>query len=564
MSNMSLHNEQQEPRDATDEEVETLRHVVDTIPRGVWIALAVGACERFTFYAVSAPWQNYLQNKPGLAVPGELGLGQATATNIYNAYYFFSFLTPLLFAILSDVWLGRFKTLFLSFFVYVCGCIVLFVTSFSSLTTRETKIKGMACAMVLIGLGTGGVKATISPFIGDQYTHLVPRVITLKSGERVIADRTLTIQYIYNVFYWLTNIASLSLIPSTYLEKLEGFWSAYLLSLCSFWIGVILMVVWRNDFVKLPPEGNVLPNAGKALMYAMRGGFKIDAAKPSVQLEKHGRTVPWSDHFIAELKRGLLACRVMACFALFYLCINQISNNLISQAGQMELGAIPNDAIQAINPIACVLLGPVLQNVLYPGLHKRKIPFGPIARMTTAFVIMAMAMAVAAGIQRLIYDSGPCYERPLECPASGGGKIPNHISVWAQTPIYFILALAEIFGFTTLSEYSYSKAPKDMRSLVQALRQVTAGVGSAFGMALSPVGVNPKILWMYASLAIVMAITSPIFWVVFAKYDGMDKELDDLDRIGQAGDDDAMNPSPVGACDLETKGHIVEEGRTKV
>jgi POT family proton-dependent oligopeptide transporter len=64
-SNMSLHNErqeqqqeqQQEPRDATEEEVETLRHVVDTIPRGVWIALAVGACERFTFYAVSAPWR---------------------------------------------------------------------------------------------------------------------------------------------------------------------------------------------------------------------------------------------------------------------------------------------------------------------------------------------------------------------------------------------------------------------------------------------------------------------------------------------------------------------------
>ena len=29
-----------------------------------------------------------------------------------NAYYFFSFLTPLLFTILPDVWLGRFKTLF--------------------------------------------------------------------------------------------------------------------------------------------------------------------------------------------------------------------------------------------------------------------------------------------------------------------------------------------------------------------------------------------------------------------------------------------------------------------
>lgn len=219
----------------------------------------------------------------------------------------------------------------------------------------------------------------------------------------------------------------------------------------------------------------------------------------------------------------------------------------------MQLGAIPNDAIQALNPIACVLLGPVIQNYLYPGLLKHKIPFGPIARMTTAFATMASAMAITAGVQKWIYSTGPCYERPLECPASGGGKIPNQITVWAQTPIYFTLAFAEIFGFATLSEYSYSKAPKDMRSLVQALRQVTAGVGSAFGMALSPVGVNPKILYMYISLAVVMAISVPVFWGFFAKYDKMDKELDDLDRLGQVEvieDDEAFNPTPAGTATL--------------
>ena len=60
-----------------------------------------------------------MQNSPGLAVPGELGLGQSTATNIYNAYYFFAFLTPLPFAILSDAWLGRYKTLCVSFLYVV-------------------------------------------------------------------------------------------------------------------------------------------------------------------------------------------------------------------------------------------------------------------------------------------------------------------------------------------------------------------------------------------------------------------------------------------------------------
>lgn len=75
--------------------------------------------------------------------------------------------------------------------------------------------------MVLLGLGTGGIKATSSPFIGkskgdsnayirltmlhyvgDQYSNLKPQVILTKKGELVVTDRTLTLQYIYNLFYW--------------------------------------------------------------------------------------------------------------------------------------------------------------------------------------------------------------------------------------------------------------------------------------------------------------------------------------------------------------------------
>ncbi|KAH8801779.1 peptide transporter PTR2-A [Xylogone sp. PMI_703] len=527
-------------RDATEEEIKTLRHVVDSIPRIAWIALMIGAAERFTYYGITAPWQNYMQNLPSLAVPGELGLGQSISTNLYNAFYFFSFLTPLPFAILSDAWLGRYNTLCVSFFplttpvvsLYLCGCIVLFVTSLPELVTRPGKIGGLACSMVLIALGSGGVKATISPFIGDQYTQLAPQLIVTNKGERVIADRTLTIQYIYNLFYWLTNIGSLSLIATTYLEKYRGFWAAFLLPLCSFWIGIALMVIWSKEFVKLSPKGNVLLQATKVLAYSAKGGFKLDFAKPGYQLERYGKAVSWSDNFIAEMKCGLLACRVMACFVVFYLCINQISNNLISQAGQMRLDGIPNDTIQALNPIAGVLLGPIIQNILYPTLkNKFKIQFGPIARMTTAFITMAGAMVFAAVVQKLIYNTEPCYEAPLECPASDGGRIPNNISVWLQTPIYFILALSEILGFATLSEYSYSKAPRDMRSLVQALRQLTAGVGSALGMALSPVTTNPKVMYMYIALAVIMAISGPPFWLLFSKYDDVDEELNNPDRV---------------------------------
>jgi len=63
--------------------------------------------------------------------------------------------------------------------------------------------------------------------------------------------------------------------------------------------------------VKIAPEGNVLPRAVKTMSYAARSRFKLDHAKPSYQQTRHGRTVPWTDHFVDEMKRGLIACRVM-------------------------------------------------------------------------------------------------------------------------------------------------------------------------------------------------------------------------------------------------------------
>lgn len=210
----------------------------------------------------------------------------------------------------------------------------------------------------------------------------------------------------------------------------------------------------------------------------------------------------------------------------FYLCLSQLTNNLISQAGQMRLGiGIPNDAIPAFNAVGCVVLGSMVQYILYPTLWRYSVPFEPIARMTWSFIATSMAMAYAAGLQKMIYSTGPCYDMPRACPASDNGSIPNNITVWLQIPVYFLLALGEILGFTTLSEYSYSEAPKDMRSVVQALRQVSAGIGNALALALSQVSGNPQILWLYTSLAAVMIFWAAVFWFAFKRYDRDNGEL---------------------------------------
>lgn len=202
-------------------------------------------------------------------------------------------------------------------------------------------------------------------------------------------------------------------------------------------------------------------------------------------------------------------------------------NNLISQAGQMKLNGVPNDMIQAMASLACVVFGPIIQ-ALYNFLAKRRIPFGPIARISTAFVICAAGMAYAAGLQRMIYNTGPCYDAPLACPAADDGRLPNNVNVWLQVPVYVALAIAEIFGLVTASQYSYEKAPSGMRGVVQATVQLSACLGSLLGMAISPAARDPYLTAVYGALAGVMGLCSVVFWWIFRKYDKINDQLDRL------------------------------------
>lgn len=202
-------------------------------------------------------------------------------------------------------------------------------------------------------------------------------------------------------------------------------------------------------------------------------------------------------------------------------------NNLISQAGSMRLSGVPNDLPQAFSGVACIIFGPLIQG-LYSFLAKHRVRFGPIARLVAAFVFCGLSMGYAAIVQRLIYNSGPCYSFPLICNRSfseNGSRKPNNISIWVQIPVYFLLAIGEIFGFVTAFEYAYSKAPKEMKAVVMAFSQLTAGLASVLGMAISPVAKDPNMVVMYGCLAGAMGLTAALFWWKFRKLDGKNKEL---------------------------------------
>jgi proton-dependent oligopeptide transporter, POT family len=85
--------------------------------------------------------------------------------------------------------------------------------------------------------------------------------------------------------------------------------------------------------------------------------------------------------------------------------------------------------------------------------------------------------------------------------------------------VYFLLSVAEILGFVTVYEYSYEQAPANMKSIVQAVGQLTACMASALGMAISPTARDPNLVTMYACLAGAAGLSALLFWLWFRKYE---------------------------------------------
>jgi proton-dependent oligopeptide transporter, POT family len=195
-----------------------------------------------------------------------------------------------------------------------------------------------------------------------------------------------------------------------------------------------------------------------------------------------------------------------------------MQNNLMSQAGQMQSHGIPNDMLSAINQVACIVLGPLIQHLLYPFLRTHRINFRPIARITVGFIFMGLAMGYSAMVQRIIYTTGPCYEHATECNVARL-QARNNVHILIQAPVYVFIAIGEIFALVTAVEYANEHAPEDMKAIVQAISLLVAGLGSVCAMALAPIAKDPHLVILYAALAVAMAVTSLLFWWAFHSYD---------------------------------------------
>ncbi|EEB95609.1 hypothetical protein MPER_05389 [Moniliophthora perniciosa FA553] len=182
----------------------------------------------------------------------------------------------------------------------------------------------------------------------------------------------------------------------------------------------------------------------------------------------------------------------------------------------METHGLPNDILTNLNPLSLIILIPLCDYVIYPALRRRGIRWTSLKKITGGFFSGAAAMAWAAVVQHYIYQTSPCGYRANECANN-----PSPLNVWIQTGSYI---LASITGL----EYAFTKAPKNMRSLVMSAFLFTNAVGAALSQAFLPLVEDPLLTWNYGSVGIIAIVVGTAFWLSVRKLDAQEDVLNEL------------------------------------
>ncbi|KAB8231450.1 putative MFS peptide transporter [Aspergillus alliaceus] len=534
----------------TEEELQTLRRVAGSVRWAAYTIAFVELCERFSYYGTTAVFVNFIQqplppnSNTGAGHAGQsgaLGMGQRVSTGLTTLNVFWCYVTPIVGAWVADEFWGRLKTIQVAIAFAMVGHIVLIIASLPQVIVHPGPALGcFIFGLVLFGMGVGGFKSNIAPLIAEQHNEIRSYVMPLpKTGERVIVDPAQTITRIFLYFYFMINVGSLlGQIVMVYAEKYVGFWLSFVLPTVMFGICPLVLFICRRKYELTPPTGSVVGKAFKLWRFALKGRWSWnpvrfikncrandfwESVKPS-NVQRKPVWMTFDDKWVDEVSRALKACAVFLWYPLYWLAYGQMTNNLTSQAATMELHGMPNDIIMNLNPIALIVFIPIMDQFIYPGLRRLGIQFTPLKRMYAGYLLASAAMVSAAVIQHYIYKMGKCGHYPGERSC----KSPAPINVWVQAVPYILIAFSEIFTSITGYEYAFTKAPKNMKSLVQSIYLFMHAISSAVQQGLTPLSTNPLLVWNYGFVAVLAFVGGNLFWITHQK---LDKREDELNRL---------------------------------
>ncbi|MDG1978094.1 MAG: POT family MFS transporter [Phycisphaerales bacterium] len=277
----------------------------------------------------------------------------------------------------------------------------------------------------LISFGSGGIKPCVSAHVGDQFG----------------ASNGHMLSKIFGWFYFSINVgAFVSTLLTPWFLEWYGPHLAFGVPGVLMCIATFLFWCGRKKFVHVPA-----------------GGMKW-----------FRETFSWQG-ISAILKLGVIYVFVAVFWALF----DQTGSSWVLQAEDLDrdwLGVTwLASQIQAVNPIMILIYIPLFTFIVYPLINK-VFKLTPIRKISIGLFVMVVGFAMVSIVQASI-DAGL---RP---------------SIGWQIAAYAILTASEVMVSITCLEFSYTQAPKTMKSVIMALFLISVSLGNLF-----TAGVNSVIL----------------------------------------------------------------------
>uniref|UniRef100_A0A8C2A416 Solute carrier family 15 member 1a n=1 Tax=Cyprinus carpio TaxID=7962 RepID=A0A8C2A416_CYPCA len=362
-------------------------------PISIFFIVVNEFCERFSYYGMRAVLVLYFRYF--------LLWDDDLATSIYHAFVALCYLTPILGAIIADSWLGKFKTIIYLSIVYAIGQVTMAISTIHDITdanrdgTPDNFTFHIALSMlglILIALGTGGIKPCVAAFGGDQFQEHQSRQLNT----------------FFSVFYLCINAGSLlsTLITPVLRAQECGIHTQQQCYPLAFGVPAVLMVIslvvfiaGSGMYVKTDPEGNIMWSVCKCIGFAIKNRFR----HRSSSYPKREHWMDWANEkydklLIAQIKMVLKVLFLYIPLPMFWTLFDQKGSRWTLQATTMS-GDFVSILISTVNPILILTLVPIMDRLIFPLIQKCGLNFSPLKRMTVGMLFAAMAFVSAALVQ---------------------------------------------------------------------------------------------------------------------------------------------------------------------
>ncbi|KAM4730853.1 solute carrier family 15 member 2 [Anableps anableps] len=344
-------------------------------------------CERFSYYGMKAVLTLYFLSY--------LKWDKDLSTAIYHAFSGLCYFTPILGAVIADSWLGKFKTIIYLSIVYVIGHVIKSVGAIPTVGNTDVHIALSMLGLILIALGTGGIKPCVAAFGGDQFE------------EEHIKER----QKFFSIFYMSINAGSVlsTLITPILRGDVQCFGDdCYALA---FGVPAALMVVALAVFIfgsgmykKNPPQGNVLGEVCKCIGFAIKNRWNSSKGDLKRKHWLDWAEDKYSKRLIQEIKMVLRVLVLYIPLPMFWALFDQQGSRWTLQATRMNMAfgesfTIKPDQMQMLNALLILVFVPIFDLIIYPLVGLCRIKITPLRKMATGMIFAALAFGAATLVE---------------------------------------------------------------------------------------------------------------------------------------------------------------------